>query len=95
MPKAYLIAQIRVHDPEGYDRFRQMSGPAIGQYGGTILVRNPSPDIREGTGTGTTILIEFASMAAARAFYTSPEYTAARAVRELAAETDLMLVEGI
>ncbi len=95
MPKAYLVAQIRVRDPEGYDTFRKMSGPAIAQYGGRILVRNPNPDIREGTRSGTVILIEFDDMAAARAFYESPEYTAARAVRERAADTDLILVEGV
>lgn len=95
MPKAYLIANIRVHDPEGYDRFRAMSGPAIATYGGRVLVRNPKPERREGQIEGIVIVIEFDDIAAARAFYASPEYTAARAEREKAADTDLMLVEGI
>ena len=95
MAKAYLVAHIRVHDPEGYDRFRAMSGPAIATYGGRVLVRNPKPEIREGAVGGIVIMIEFDDIAAARAFYDSPEYTAARAEREKAAETDLMLVEGI
>ena len=92
MPKAYLIANIRVHDPEGYDRFRAMSGPAIATDGGRVLVRNPKP---EGRVEGIVIMVEFDDMAAARAFYSSPEYTAARAEREKAADSDLMLVEGI
>ena len=95
MPKAYLVANIRVHDPEGYDRFRAMSGPAIATYGGRVLVRNPKPERHEGKVEGVAILIEFDDIAAARAFYTSPEYTAARAEREKAADTDLMLVEGV
>ena len=72
-----------------------MSGPAIQAYGGRVLARQPAPDHREGALRGLNILIEFDDMNGARRFYESPEYTAAKAVREQAAETDLMLVEGI
>ncbi len=95
MPKAYLVAHIRVHDRDAFERFKTMSGPAIKDYGGRVLARNPAPDHREGSLRGTTILIEFEDMDAARRFYESDAYTAARAVRETAAETDLMLVEGL
>lgn len=95
MPKAYLVAHIRVHDKDKFEEFKAMSGPAIQQYGGRVLVRNPSPDHREGELRGLTIVIEFENMDRARQFYESQEYTAARLVREQAAETDLMLVDGI
>jgi uncharacterized protein (DUF1330 family) len=95
MAKGYLVAHIRVHDKEAFERFKAMSGPAIKDYGGRVLARQPAPDYREGRLRGTTILIEFDDMDAARRFYESDAYTAARAVRETAAETDLMLVEGL
>lgn len=95
MPKGYLIATIRVHDAEGYEQFRAASGSAIATYGGRVLVRNPHPERREGNLDGITIVIEFESLEAARRFYESPEYTAARALREKAAKTDLLLVEGV
>ena len=95
MPNAYLIAHIRVNDKDGFEKFKTMSGPAIADHGGRVLARNPAPDHREGDLRGLTILIEFESMEAARGFYESKAYTAAREVRELAAETDLMLVEGV
>ena len=95
MSKGYLIAHIRVHDAEAFEEFKAMSGPAIADYGGTVLVRNPGPDHREGDLRGLTIVIEFESIEAARAFYESDAYTAARRVRETAAHTDLMLVEGV
>ncbi len=95
MSKGYLIAHIRVHDAEAFEEFKKMSGPAIADYGGTVLVRNPGPDHREGDLRGLTIVIEFESIEAARAFYESDAYTAARRVRETAAHTDLMLVEGV
>ena len=95
MSKGYLIAHIRVHDNDAFEKFKAMSGPAIEDHGGRILVRNPSPDHREGELRGLVILIEFDDIDTARRFYESEEYTAARAVRETAAHTDLMLVEGI
>ncbi len=95
MPKAYLVAHIRVHDKEAFEKFKAMAGPAIADHGGRVLVRDPSPDHREGDLSGSTIVIEFEDMDAARRFYESEAYTAARAIRETAAETDLMLVEGV
>ena len=94
MAKGYLVAHIRVHDKEGFEKFKKMSGSAISEYGGKVLVRNPSPDVREGGDSGVAIVIEFESIEGARRFYESDKYTEARAVRELAAETDLILVEG-
>jgi uncharacterized protein (DUF1330 family) len=95
MPKAYLVAHIRVHDKDGYEKFKTMSGPAIAEYGGKVLVRNPAGDHREGALQGITIIIEFEDIAAAKRFYESDAYAAARKVREQAAETDLLLVEGV
>ena len=95
MAKGYLIAHIRVHDKEGFEKFKEMSGPVIGEYSGKVLVRNPSPDLREGGDSGMAIVIEFESIEGARRFYESDKYTEARAVRELVADTDLVLVEGI
>ena len=95
MPKGYLVAHIRVHDKDAFEKFKAMSGPAIADYGGKVLARNPSPDHREGDLRGLTIVIEFEDIEAARTFYESEAYTAAKAVRETAADTDLMLVEGL
>ena len=94
MPKAYLVAHIRVHDRERFEEFRKLSGTAIADHGGRVLVRNPAADHREGNLRGTVIVIEFDDMEAARRFYESDAYSAARLVREEAAETDLLLVEG-
>ena len=60
-----------------------------------MLIRNPDSDHREGDLRGLTIVIEFDDHDAARTFYESEEYTTARLVREGAAETDLLLTEGL
>ena len=58
MNKGYLIAHLKEHDQEGMDKFRQMAGPTIGEHGGKVLVREPSPDVREGENLGTVVVIE-------------------------------------
>ena len=94
MKKGYLVAHLSVHDKEGMEKFRQMAGPTIAEYGGKVLVREPNPDVREGKNLGITLVIGFDTIDIARKFYESDKYQAAKAVRELAAETDLILVEG-
>ena len=37
MSKGYLIAHLKEHDQEGMDKFKQMSGPTIGEHGGKVL----------------------------------------------------------
>ena len=95
MAKAYLIARIRVHDKEKFAEFVAAAGPCIAQYGGRVLAKGPHADHREGDLRGLVMLIEFDSMEAAKAFYESDEYTAAKAIREMAAKTDLLMIEGI
>jgi len=51
--------------------------------------------VKEGDESGIAVVIEFQDMDAARAFYHSDDYSAARAVRETGAVTDLILVEGM
>ena len=94
MNKGYLVAHLRVHNKEGFEKFKQMAGPTIAEYGGKVLVREPNPDVREGENLGIALVIEFENIDIARKFYESEKYQAAKAIRELAAETDLILAEG-
>ncbi|MGX9354648.1 DUF1330 domain-containing protein [Roseobacteraceae bacterium S113] len=95
MAKGYLVAHIRVQDKAAFEEFKTLSGAAIKAHNGRVLVRNPAPDHREGGAQGLAIVIEFDSYDAAKAFYESDAYSAARAVRETISETDLILVEGL
>ena len=95
MSKGYLIAHIKVHDKEKFAEFATMATPVISEYGGKVLVRNPTPEVREGRDSGISIVIEFKSIKSARKFYESEKYTEAKAVRELASEAELILVEGV
>ena len=95
MPKGYLVGTIKVHDKEKFPEFSAMSSPVISEYGGTVLVRNPTLEVREGRESGIVVVIEFENIEHARNFYESEKYTEAKKVRELASEAQLILVEGV
>jgi len=95
MSKGYLVARVRVHNEEGFKKFLEMTKTLVEQYGGKVLVRNPNPEIREGNQAGLVTVIEFENVETARKFYESKQYSNAKNIRELAADTDLILVEGL
>ena len=94
MKKGYLIANIRVTDADKFQAFSGMAAPAIAQYGGKVLARGPGAHRHEGTLHGTVMVIEFASLPDAETFYFSPEYQAAKALRDPVSTGDCLIIEG-
>ncbi|MGI9349243.1 MAG: DUF1330 domain-containing protein [Amylibacter sp.] len=94
MPKGYLVANIRVKDKDKFAAFSGMAAPVIKAHGGKVLARGPGAERHEGSVEGIVMMIEFESIDAARTFYLSDEYQAAKAVRDACSETDLMIIEG-
>ena len=94
MPKGYLVANIRVKDKDKFAAFSGMAAPVIKAHGGKVLARGPGAERHEGSVEGIVMMIEFDSIDAARTFYLSDEYQAAKAVRDACSETDLMIIEG-
>ena len=95
MPKGYIVANIRVKDAETFKGFAPLSAIALKKYNARVLVANPVSEQREGEPLGSSVVGEFDDIVTARAFYESPEYTAARELRQTCADTDLRIVEGV
>jgi uncharacterized protein (DUF1330 family) len=94
MAKGYIVARIDVTDEDAYARYARMATEVIAQYGGRVLVRGGACTVLEGEGRTRNVVIEFASCELAERYYHSPEYAAARAVRNGAAVADFVAVEG-
>ena len=56
--------------------------PIISKYQGKALIRNPNPDLREGSNSGLVIVLEFASLDHAKRFYESQGVYVSKTVRE-------------
>jgi uncharacterized protein (DUF1330 family) len=95
MAKGYLIGRVSVRDPEGYKEYAALASAAITQYGGKILARGGQCETVEGSGRPRNVVIEFESYARALEYFHSPEYSAARAVRQPLSRGDFVVVEGI
>jgi uncharacterized protein (DUF1330 family) len=95
MAKGYLIARVDIKDPAAYARYAEGAAAAIKLYGAKPLARGGRHEALEGPARGRNVVLEFESFEAARAYYHSPEYQAAKAFREGAAEGEFVLVEGV
>jgi uncharacterized protein (DUF1330 family) len=94
MPKGYWIARVDVRDPEGYKDYVATAKPAFERFGAKFLARGGAHELVEGPGRARNVVIEFDSMAAARDCYNSPEYQAAKLIRQKFADGEIVLVEG-
>jgi uncharacterized protein (DUF1330 family) len=92
-PKGYWIVRADVHDADAYAAYIAANGEAFAAHGGRFLVRGPAEAV-EGSGRARNVVIEFPSVAAARACHASDAYQAAAALRAGAAEVDIVIAEG-
>ena len=94
MPKAYWIAHVSVDDPAVYEAYRAANAAAFSKYGARFLVRGSPQNVVEGSLRPRCVVIEFADLATAQACYDSPEYQAAKALRDPVSTGDIAIVEG-
>jgi uncharacterized protein (DUF1330 family) len=93
---AYVIAEVNVTDPQLYEAYRKTVPATVEKYGGRFAVRGGAVDAKEGGWSpARLVVLEFPSMERARAWYHSPEYAPLLAMRLKAADSKLILVEGV
>lgn len=91
----FVVVDIDIHDPETYERYKVLAPPSLGKYGGRYAVRGGETRTLEGTwAPSRLVILEFPSAAQARAWWESPEYAPAKALRQAAAHTEMVLIEG-
>jgi len=93
---AYIIADVRVTDPVAYEVYKSLTPDAIAKNGGRFISRGGETAVLEGDWQPNRIVVlEFPDVAAAKAFYDSPEYRKAREARRDAADFKMIVVEGL
>ncbi|HLY29831.1 MAG TPA: DUF1330 domain-containing protein [Ktedonobacterales bacterium] len=91
----YVIVNTLVTDPEKYDQYKPLAAAAVAQYGGRYLARGGAMECVEGSWPQRRIvLIEFPTVEHARRWWFSPEYEAAKRVRQGASTGDIIIIEG-
>jgi uncharacterized protein (DUF1330 family) len=92
---AYVIVEVDVKDPEGYEDYKRLSTAAGAKYNAKFIARGGKVEAFEGEAPKRVVILEFENIDAAKRWYESPEYTEAKTVRQKYAETTMFVVEGV
>lgn len=93
---AYLISDVTAKDPQAFETYRSRAAASIKRHGGRYLARGGAVTSLEGNWSPRTIIVvEFPDKEHAEAWYRSPDYAEALAVRDVALSRNLILVEGV
>ena len=93
---AYVIVETDVHDDEQFERYKAAAPEAIAAGGGHYIARGGELDVLEGDWRPRRLVVlQFDDLAQARRWYDSPDYQAAKRLREGAATMRMVAVEGL
>lgn len=93
---AFVLVEINIHDPVAYEGYKLLTPAAIAAYDGRFVVRGAQTESLEGDWNPQRIvLLEFPTVARAKEWWASPEYAEAKAIRQKAATTKMLVVEGV
>ena len=96
MPKAYMAGLVRLRDAGWLDEYRPKCLALVEKHGGRYLAAAPGPVQLEGKEPADILVVlEFPSLAAARAWYADPDYQPLISLRQSGSEMDLVVAEGL
>ena len=92
---AYIIVEIEVTDPVGYEKYKSLAGDTVEKYGGKYIVRGGKTEVLEGDWQPKRIVVlEFPTIDRAKQWLNSEEYREPRKMRHATAKTNMVLIEG-
>ena len=92
---AYIIVEIEIVDPVGYEEYKKLAGASVEKYGGKYIVRGGKTEVLEGEWQHPrTVIIEFPTRSAAEAWYGSPPYQSIIHLRQKSTSGNLVILDG-
>lgn len=93
---AYVIARVDVTDTDKWKEYAAAASPAVAAFGGRYIARGGTVEALENFEDEgkRVVILEFPDMDAARNWYNSDQYQAAKAKREGAGYARFTLLEG-
>ena len=93
---AFIIVQVDVTDPEAFATYRDQVPPTLVPFGGEYMVRGGEQDVLEGDwAAARTVVLKFPSVEKAKAWHASDIYEGPKALRQSAAKTNMLVIEGL
>jgi uncharacterized protein (DUF1330 family) len=93
---AYVIVEIDVTDPVGYEEYKKHAAATVHAHGGKYIVRGGQAEVLEGDWNPKRIVVlQFESMERAKEWLNCEEYREPRKMRHATAKTNMIVVEGV
>ena len=93
---AYVIVDIDVHDPVGYEEYKRLAPAAVELYGGKYIARGGKTETLEGDWKpNRLVILQFESSEQAKKWLNSDEYREARAMRLKTTKSQMVIIEGV
>jgi uncharacterized protein (DUF1330 family) len=93
---AYVIVEIDIVDPVGYEQYKKHAGATVEKYGGKYIVRGGKTESLEGDWQPKRIvMLQFESTQRAKEWLNCEEYREPRKMRHRTARTKMIVVEGV
>jgi len=72
----YFVANYTITNQAEYQKYLAAAGPTLAAHGAERVVVDRDSELLEGSAGQVTVVLRFATKAAAQAWYSSPEYQA-------------------
>jgi uncharacterized protein (DUF1330 family) len=93
---AYIIVNIEITDPERYQEYIKVAPASIAKFNGKYLARGGKTEKLEGAwDPKRVVVLEFDTYENAKAWWSCEEYSRPKKLRQSAAATNMILVEGM
>jgi uncharacterized protein (DUF1330 family) len=93
---AYVIVEIDIVDPAGYEEYKKLASATVEKYGGKYIIRGGAVETLEGDWDPKRIVVlQFDSIQRAKEWLNSEEYREPRKMRHRTARTRMVVVEGV
>ena len=95
-PPAFVVSNIEVTDPAGYQKYGEAAAAVVATYRGKILVRGGNAVVFDGRAPQRVVLIEFASLADAERWRSSPEFQKLKPLQQQSSKyIESFAIEGV
>lgn len=94
--KAYIIVDVNITDPVRYEDYKKLTPASLQPFEGRFVIRGGATETLEGDWKpGRIVVLEFPSVEKAKAWWSSDLYAPAKAIRQSASVTRMILAEGL
>lgn len=93
---AYIIVDVTINDTEAYEEYKKLTPAAVAAFDGRFVVRGGKTETLEGEWQPQRIVVlEFPTVERAKEWWRSDTYSKAKGIRQRAADTKMIVVEGV